>query len=332
MAVVSCCSGSTLSRFLCLRPFPVSVPSSHLRTRHSPDRPTIRAAAKPSPYAAVRSGFPFLQASWGKSSNIGGGGGGSMAGDRAEDDMSIEGFRELDGIVQWLRRLLQQQRLEGAPPRRRLLHHYELFDRRLRQAEASNYGGKNAEEHALVPIVPNNTTNFRSSYSDKNSGMEIAKKRATNSPIDHVGIGIPDDENDSDENGKKMKGRHGFVLNTAIASLPCLGFLIPYWTFFCSNANFDTWKDITPTGHLVLTIISLILIVLCMTVIIWMNYFQPTEMVIKRIKTMFKKATQWLGNLSLPECITAKFKKVQGTQRPKSAHGNCLGRVKWTKR
>ncbi|XP_044985054.1 uncharacterized protein LOC123452467 [Hordeum vulgare subsp. vulgare] len=303
--------------------------------------------------------------------------------------MSIEGFRELDGIVQWLRRLLQlgsaskehfladdflttmncltgvfaKDNVEGQPSSG--MHASNPVG-----AEASNHGGKNAEEHALVPIVPNNTTNFRSSYSDKNTGMEIAKKRATNSPIDHVGIGIPDDENDSDENEKKMKGRHGFVLNTAIASLPCLGFLIPYWTFFCSNANFDTWKDIIPTGHLVLTIISLILIgpassfkegalrdsfgfkllqiaqllillwlcsasfitlhvcrdisksvvwpsacaVLCMTVIIWMNYFQPAEMVIKRIKTMFKKATQWLGNLSLPECITAKFKKVQGTQ------------------
>lgn len=42
------------------------------------------------------------------------------------------------------------------------------------------------------------------------------------------------------------------------------------------------------------------------------------QMVIKRIKTMFKKATQWLGNLSLPECITAKFKKVRGTQRGQS--------------
>lgn len=35
--------------------------------------------------------------------------------------------------------------------------------------------------------------------------MLIQRKRATNSPIHHVDIGIPDDENDSDENEKKMK-------------------------------------------------------------------------------------------------------------------------------
>lgn len=33
----------------------------------------------------------------------------------------------------------------------------------------------------------------------------IQRKRATNSPIRHVDIGNPDDENDSDENEKKMK-------------------------------------------------------------------------------------------------------------------------------
>ncbi|KAI4985155.1 hypothetical protein ZWY2020_017785 [Hordeum vulgare] len=226
MAMVSCCLGSTLSRSLRLHPFPVSVPSSHLRTRHSPDRPTIRAAAKPSPCAAVRSGFPFLPASWGMSSNIGGGdanlpfgggdigggggggcgGGGSMAGDGAEDDMPIEGFLELDGIVQWLRRLLQ-------------------------------HGGA-SKEHLLADDLLTTMSCL--------IGIFAKRKRATNSPIHHVDIGIPDDENDSDENEKKMK------------------------------------------------------------------------MVIKRIKTMFKKATQWLGNLSLPECITAKFKKVRGTQRGQS--------------
>ncbi|KAI4985168.1 hypothetical protein ZWY2020_017798 [Hordeum vulgare] len=285
MAMVSCCLGSTLSRSLRLHPFPVSVPSSHLRTRHSPDRPTIRAAAKPSPCAAVRSGFPFLPASWGMSSNIGGGdanlpfgggdigggggggcgGGGSMAGDGAEDDMPIEGFLELDGIVQWLRRLLQH----GGASKEHLLADdllttmsclIGIFAKDNVEcqpssgmdainpvgAEPSSCNGKNDEKHAVISTVLNSTTNSMSSYSYKNTGTETMRKRATNSPIHHVDIGIPDDENDSDENEKKMK------------------------------------------------------------------------MVIKRIKTMFKKATQWLGNLSLPECITAKFKKVRGTQRGQS--------------
>lgn len=49
-------------------------------------------------------------------------------------------------------------------------------------------------------------------------------------------------------------------MNTAIASLAYSGFLIHNWTLFCSNANFGTWKNIIPTAHIVVTIISLILI------------------------------------------------------------------------
>ncbi|KAM0883114.1 hypothetical protein ACQ4PT_031843 [Festuca glaucescens] len=311
------------------RPLSLSAHSSRIRTSHVPTRacstalpsPRIlraRYAVHPAPRALLVTRLLLLPPSSSNGRNISGsdsklplggggcgGGGGGGVGSRSgkpgsgdEDDSSGEGFRVLNCIVKYLRRLLQLGVLKEpllAGDFLATMHSWislntevcgkkntgsvemeclssshssnSLHEIRLMGNEESHCDVSSNDQLKVIMPVPwdNHSGKSRRTSSKKNKYSTRTAEvgtRTTNSQDDHGDMDTSDDETPPDENEKKMKGRRGYVFTMAASSLAWAGGLFPYWGICCSDKTLsipNIWKDALHMGYIFLIITIVIL-------------------------------------------------------------------------